>query len=650
MPNKENATAGNDTAASSNSSSSGRIIFQAEFAVINQTVAAIEDDVLTLSLAGGFESRQPINLTVVMRAAAQLRYVANYGSGAVVLGPGHNTTLLRLLAPTVGTIQAFNVTADTLAFSSNGVLGSSVSGAFKHADIVTDVATGSVALTSSTPVNLTVQLGGITTVVADVPAGSSISGSAGGLSKVQYTDGNCDVTTQMPFPFPAPSIFGPGGFGFGAGGNAMQQANSKCQQVQAGAAQPVVAIAANPQWTCGVIVDGTLSCQQGNDTGQVLQWNVTNTTATQQPPTTPDVAPPPGVGNRDNPNAVSSSPSPTTAAAAAAPPTDTTTGTTNAGTAGAANAASPSPSPAANVAAAGNAGNSAGNNADATAGGLTEVPAPSPTTSPASPAAATTPSPEPVEAPLPAPPNPAAGTGGGRKMLQGTPVGFGLPSAFQGFPFGTTTMTPGGIISTGSFTSGPGASSFSSGSVPGATQTSTSQGGLPATTTLSTGGVGSTVFNPVVVPATTPQTFAADNATSNATTTNGNATGASPSLQTTSSSAAGAAAGGGGATSGVASGPSTSVSMRTAGPSGAAGVAVVNTACSSRQQSLSMLVTPAAEQQRPNMNFPTRPGGNNGGTSGGTGSVTGGTAGDASAAGAGGASNNMTAPASTPLP
>lgn len=43
----------------------------------------------------------------------------------------------------------------------------------------------------------------------------------------------------------------------------MQQANSKCQQVQAGAAQPVVAIAANPQWTCGVIVDGTLSCQQG---------------------------------------------------------------------------------------------------------------------------------------------------------------------------------------------------------------------------------------------------------------------------------------------------------------------------------------------------------------------------------------------------
>jgi hypothetical protein len=51
------------------------------------------------------------------------------------------------------------------------VLGSSVSGAFNQAEIVTDVATGSVAFTSTTPVNLTVQLGGITTVVADVPAG-----------------------------------------------------------------------------------------------------------------------------------------------------------------------------------------------------------------------------------------------------------------------------------------------------------------------------------------------------------------------------------------------------------------------------------------------------------------------------------------------
>jgi hypothetical protein len=72
-------------------------MIQAEFAVINQTVAAVEDDVLTLSLAGGFESRHPINFTIVMPAASQLRYVANYGSGTVVLGPGECVLYIWML-------------------------------------------------------------------------------------------------------------------------------------------------------------------------------------------------------------------------------------------------------------------------------------------------------------------------------------------------------------------------------------------------------------------------------------------------------------------------------------------------------------------------------------------------------------------------
>jgi hypothetical protein len=90
---QENSTAagGNSTAPPSGSNS-GRIMISAEYAVINQTIAAIEDDVLTLSLAGGFESRHPINFTIVMPPASQLRYVANYGSGTVVLGPGECQT------------------------------------------------------------------------------------------------------------------------------------------------------------------------------------------------------------------------------------------------------------------------------------------------------------------------------------------------------------------------------------------------------------------------------------------------------------------------------------------------------------------------------------------------------------------------------
>jgi hypothetical protein len=89
---QENSTAGGNSTAPPSGSNSVRIMISAEYAVINQTVAAIEDDVLTLSLAGGFESRHPINFTIVMPAASQLRYVANYGSGTVVLGPGECQT------------------------------------------------------------------------------------------------------------------------------------------------------------------------------------------------------------------------------------------------------------------------------------------------------------------------------------------------------------------------------------------------------------------------------------------------------------------------------------------------------------------------------------------------------------------------------
>jgi len=50
----------------------------------------------------------------------QLRYVANYGSGLLVLGPGHTTSRLRLLAQNIGQIKALNVTANSLSFAGSG--------------------------------------------------------------------------------------------------------------------------------------------------------------------------------------------------------------------------------------------------------------------------------------------------------------------------------------------------------------------------------------------------------------------------------------------------------------------------------------------------------------------------------------------------
>eukprot|EP00882_Tetradesmus_deserticola_P009343 GHRQ01009856.1.p1 GENE.GHRQ01009856.1~~GHRQ01009856.1.p1 ORF type:complete len:589 (+),score=166.02 GHRQ01009856.1:822-2588(+) len=522
---------------------------------------------------------------------------------------GHNTSSLRLLASNVGPIQAFNITASSLHLASKGVLGSSVSGAFDQAQIITDVATGSIPFASSTPVNLTVNLGGITTVLADVPQGSVISGTAAGLSKVQYTNGTCDVTSETPLLFPVPSIFGPGGVGFSAG-NAQQQGRGKCQLVQLGQLQPVVGPASNPQWTCGLIVDGHLSCRQGdNSTGEVLQWDIQNITTVQAAATTPVVAPPPNIGTLDTPDATSPSPATNTAAA----------NTASAGS----SAAGAGPQPAVETIGEDptNAANAANSNAAGAGTAASGVNAPSPAA--------------PVESPAAAPPS-ASATGAGRKMLQGlTNVGFGVPSIVQGFPFGTTTVLPQGTLSTGGFTSGPGASSFSSGSVGDTTQTTTSQGGSPPSTTLSTGGVGSNIFNPVVVPSTTPETFAADVAASNA----------PPSPPTTQTAGpapvegtAAATPGGAGAASGL---------PGAAGPPGASGVAVVSTACSSRQQSLSMLVQPAAELQRAGGNFPVRPGGSSTGNfavrpSGGDGAASPADAGVAG--GEGGAGNAAAAP------
>lgn len=51
------------------------------------------------------------------------------------------------------------------------VLGSALTGAFNEVVINAGAATGTVALSSVTPVNMTVNLGGITTVLVDAPEG-----------------------------------------------------------------------------------------------------------------------------------------------------------------------------------------------------------------------------------------------------------------------------------------------------------------------------------------------------------------------------------------------------------------------------------------------------------------------------------------------
>lgn len=50
----------------------------------------------------------------------ELQSVTNSGSGTVVLGPGLNTSSLRLTASRVGEVRAINITANSLIYTGSG--------------------------------------------------------------------------------------------------------------------------------------------------------------------------------------------------------------------------------------------------------------------------------------------------------------------------------------------------------------------------------------------------------------------------------------------------------------------------------------------------------------------------------------------------
>lgn len=53
-------------------------------------------------------------------SGGEFESVSNYGSGTVVLGPGLNTSNLRVSAERVGQVNAINITANSLTFSGSG--------------------------------------------------------------------------------------------------------------------------------------------------------------------------------------------------------------------------------------------------------------------------------------------------------------------------------------------------------------------------------------------------------------------------------------------------------------------------------------------------------------------------------------------------
>ncbi|KIY97931.1 hypothetical protein MNEG_10034, partial [Monoraphidium neglectum] len=245
--------------ANASAAGAARVLFNASGDVINGTNATVADGVLAIQLAHGFETHLPIQLIVYTDPARPLSYAAAYGSGDVVVGPGaaNGSAFEAAGGGGGGRVIATGVDVQRVVITSSGTSGHHVHGSFDTARVRAS-GIGVTGLNSSRPAQVAARLGGITTLVADVPDGSSINGTADGLSKVVYADGQCNVQSATPL-FRFPSIFGSAPMGAGAGGGGGLFDTNKCTKVAPeaiGARAPLPATT----WTCGIIVDGQTFC------------------------------------------------------------------------------------------------------------------------------------------------------------------------------------------------------------------------------------------------------------------------------------------------------------------------------------------------------------------------------------------------------
>ncbi|GBF95661.1 hypothetical protein Rsub_08643 [Raphidocelis subcapitata] len=325
-----------------------RISFTAEPAVLNATNATVASGVLALNLVQAFETSQPIRLTVTAAPGRPVTYAAALGSGDVVVAPGAalNATAFEATGGSGGggSVYAMGVDVDAVKLSSAGTSGHHVHGTFRTATATTS-GIGTSVLASTAPPAVTAALSGITTLVVDAPGpGTTINGTAEGLSRVVFATGQqCNVRSETLLAFPFPSIFGSAPFGAGVGGGGGIFDRSKCQKVSVTAIKRRVGMVAH-SWTCGVVVDGASSCTAPNATDvQNITWALPPAEAPPAAPA-PEASPAPAA----TPPAPEAAPAPSSPAAAT-PPEATAPATApapNAAAAPAPAAAAPEPAPA----------------------------------------------------------------------------------------------------------------------------------------------------------------------------------------------------------------------------------------------------------------------------------------------------------------
>lgn len=99
------------------------VTMTAEQEVVNATRVQLAGTLVILSLARGFTSASPINVTVTSSEKGALRSVQNAGSGTLVVGPGFQLPELRIESAGVGGVHVRGADIQRLQVLASGCAG-----------------------------------------------------------------------------------------------------------------------------------------------------------------------------------------------------------------------------------------------------------------------------------------------------------------------------------------------------------------------------------------------------------------------------------------------------------------------------------------------------------------------------------------------
>ncbi|DBA75823.1 hypothetical protein WJX77_011596 [Trebouxia sp. C0004] len=207
---------------------------QADSSVLQSLVPVVANGTLQLQSAGNFSTNDIVSVQVAVPANNLTGLILSSPAASVTVESGFTAPAFGISSPfSSGSVYVLGIAAGNLSIANSGTGSVLVNGTIGNA-IVDSSGTGSVYLLGANT-SVRVNLAGVSSVyLRNANANVAITGTTSGVNNVYYQAGVCTI--------PSP-------FGFGG----------PCAQ-QTAVAIPTI----NPQWSCGLVVNGNFTCTQSD--------------------------------------------------------------------------------------------------------------------------------------------------------------------------------------------------------------------------------------------------------------------------------------------------------------------------------------------------------------------------------------------------